>query len=183
MAPKNTKPYSKQRPKSSTEPEDERLLKAITRLWLKTKHTADQEAQREAIFSLWLTDLSNWPVRQTEAVLNRIADSEAWWPAFSMVADALPSPTNAISYDSRLAVAEHHLRRLLDQARTIRRRQYALVPSRIFPPVRSGHTFSPASNACGFDARPWALGLSGGPFWSGEQCLQRLDARQRERAA
>jgi len=28
-----------------------------------------------------------------------------------------------------------------------------------------------------------ALGLSGGPFWSGEQCLQRLDVQRRGRAA
>lgn len=33
-----------------------------------------REAHREAIFSLWLTDLSNWPARQTVAVLNWIAD-------------------------------------------------------------------------------------------------------------
>jgi hypothetical protein len=35
-----------------------------------------------------------------EAVLNQLADSLEWWPAFSAVTDALPSPRQAIGQDS-----------------------------------------------------------------------------------
>ncbi len=94
------KAHSKRPQGSLSEPADQRLMIAVTKLWLRTRHTADQETQREEIFSLWLKDLSHWSTGQTIPVLTQLAVTEEWWPAWKTVVEQLPAPDKAISYEN-----------------------------------------------------------------------------------
>ena len=94
------KPPSRRPSKSSAAPDDQQLMQALTALWLKTKHTQDQEANREAIFSTWFQDLSRWPIRHVVVVLSHLASTEEWWPAWCAVEQQLPRPADAIGYDN-----------------------------------------------------------------------------------
>ncbi len=169
---------SKQRPRSSNEDDDSRLLKAITRLWLKTKHTADQETQREEIFSLWLTDLSNWPVRQTEAVLNQMASSQEWWPAWTTVVEALPSPTNAIGYENLWArIRRGSVRDWAKQVASAYIEDHCRQRGQRLDSSDHWRLTNQASHLALGDG-VGTIGVECGVLWSGEKCLQAVGSRR-----
>ena len=169
------KPPSKRQPRSSDVPDDERLMAALTSLWLKTKHTPDQEASREGIFSTWYQDLSRWPVRQTLVVLNQLASTEEWWPAWSMVEQQLPTPQDRIGYDnpwdrikgrSVRSWAEDVARAYLSEHRGADRWKLTQQATHVALNDGSG-----------------GVGTVGMPFWSGEDCLRKVREYRKGRAA
>lgn len=169
------KPYSKRPPKSSTEPDESRLMKAITKLWLRTKHTSDQEANREAIFSTWFQDLSQWPIRQTEAVLHQLADDQEWWPAWSTVRAALPAPGNQIGYDSPWArIKSASVRSWAEGVARAYRDQH--------PQADRASLIGQATALVMRDGEG-SVAVDGGPVWDGQTCLRRERAARTGQAA
>jgi len=150
------------------------VMLAILKLWSRTKHTKDQEKDRDAIFELWTDDLLDWSPALVVDALEKLGETCEWWPAWSQAVDALPSKSAplALGYDDpweriRATSVLEWARRITEQYRGVMtthvRRTGAADRQKIL--------FQALDLALG---KRRDIGLPDGPVWDAVECLRRV---------